>query len=355
MSYCEFSGVKISGVACALPTQIIDNSKTSGISQKEIARFIKNMGVKYRRCAVKKQTSSDLGFEAAKKILETKNIDPKSIDGLIFLTQNPDYRAPSTAFVLAHRLGLGKDCMAFDVNIGCAAFNYGVHMASSFIAGAKMKKVLVIIADVIKDDWGGKRSENSRGAMLFGDCGSAVLLENSSLENSVIKSLLRSDGDRYSSIITRNGWQRHPVDDNKRHEQVYSQMDGEGVMTFGITDVPNTINEFLDITKSKIDDFDKILLHQSNEPMIKIIAEKIGAKLENVPVSIVEYGNVSGSTVPLTLVDAMTKKSTKLPKTLKILACSFGVGLSWGVNSFFINSDDILPLIETDEFYKEAF
>ena len=353
MSYCEFSGVKIAGIACAVPTQIIDNSKASAISQKEIARFIKNMGVKYRRCAVKKQTSSDLGFEAAKRLLNAKKIDPKSIDALIFLTQNPDYKQPSTAFVLAHRLGLGKDCMAFDANIGCAAFNYGVHMASSFIAGAKMKKVLVISGDASQQG-----HSNEQNQMLFSPCGAAVLLENSDptgceVKNSAIKSLVKQDGSGYAMMIVPGGGARHPIDPSKDiNKQLEPIMIGADVMAFGVTEIPQTINEFLNITNSKVDDYDKIILHQANLMMIKAIAEKIGVSMDKVPICLDRFGNTNGSSVPLALVDMNMKEN---PKQLKILACSFGIGLSWGVNSFEINSNDILPLIETDEYYKEAY
>lgn len=347
MAYCEFSDVAITGVAVAVPKTVSVNKNSAILPEKQISRFIKNVGVEQKRISIKEQTSSDLGYEAAKALLEYKAISPESVDALIFLTQNADYFTPSTAYVIACRLELSKNCMPFDVNLGCSAFVYGVHMASSFIQGGGMKKALVVIADVPK-----KGFANENDTLLFGDCGSAVLVEKK--EGASIKSLLKSDGNRYTALVTRGGLSRHPVDVSKNYyEQVGAGMNGEDVMSFSITDVPETINDFLTKTEQNIRSFDAVLLHQANMMMDKTIIKKINAEPEKVPFSMDRFGNVNGSSIPLTLVDFIER--TKVLGKLSLLSSGFGVGLSWGVNSFEIDTADVLPLIETDNYFKEAY
>lgn len=347
MAYCEFNNVAITGVAAAVPTTISVNSDSSILTERQLSRFIKNVGVEQKRISIREQTSSDLGYEAAKKILEYKKIPPESVDSLIFITQNADYFNPSSAYVLAHRLRLSKDCMPFDVNLGCSAFVYGVHIASSFIQGGNMKRILVVIADVSK-----KSFVNQNDSLLFGDCGSAILIEKRNGEQ--IKSLLKSDGDRYTSLITRNGLSRHPVDDSKNYyKQVATEMNGEDVMSFSITDVPNTINEFISLANLDTDKVDALLLHQANMMMDKTIIKKINVDSNKAPFSIDRFGNVNGSSIPLTLVDFVHR--LKKIGSLSILSSGFGVGLSWGVNSFNLEACDVLPLIETDNYFQEAY
>lgn len=347
MAYCEFSNVAISGVAVAVPKTISNNRDCKSFSERQISRFIKNVGVEQKRLSIKEQTSSDLGFEAASALLKHKKIHSESVDALIFLTQNGDYFNPSTAYVLAHRLGLSKNCMPFDVNLGCSAFVYGVHIAASFIQGGAMSKVLVVIADVPK-----KGFTNENDSLLFGDCGSAVLVERK--EGSIIKSLLKSDGDRYTALITRGGLNRHPIDASiDYYSQVGASMNGEDVMSFSITDVPQTINEFLEMTNQNVAAFDAVLLHQANMMMDKTIIQKINADATKVPFTMDRFGNVNGSSIPLTLVDFVMHSKTS--DKLSLLSSGFGVGLSWGVNSFEVDTKDVLPLIETDEFFKEAY
>lgn len=347
MAYCEFSNVAVSGIAVAVPKTISNNRDCKSFSERQISRFIKNVGVEQKRISIREQTSSDLGFEAASALFKHKKIQPNEVDALIFLTQNGDYFNPSTAYVLAHRLRLSKNCMPFDVNLGCSAFVYGVHMAASFIQGGAMCKVLVVIADVPK-----KGFMNQNDSLLFGDCGSAVLVEHK--KGSVIKSLLKSDGDRYTALITKGGLSRHPVDSSiDYYSQVGAGMNGEDVMSFSITDVPQTIKEFLEITKQNINDFDAVLLHQANMMMDKTIIQKINADASKVPFTMDRFGNVNGSSIPLTLVDYVMRSKTV--DKLSLLSSGFGVGLSWGVNSFVVDKKDVLPLIETDEFFKEAY
>ena len=347
MAYCEFSDVGITGVAVAVPKTISKNRDCKTFSERQISRFIKNVGVEQKRLSNKEQTSSDLGYEAALALFKHKKINPESIDALLFLTQNGDYFTPSTAYVLAHRLGLSHNCMPFDINLGCSAFVYGIHLASSLIQGGAMSKVLVIIADVPK-----KGFTNENDSLLFGDCGSAVLVERK--EGAIIKSLLKSDGDRYTALITRGGLSRHPVDSSiDYYSQVGAGMNGEDVMSFSITDVPQTINEFLKITNQNVANFDAVLLHQANMMMDKTIIQKINVDASKVPFTMDRFGNVNGSSIPLTLVDFIMR--TKTSDKLLLLSSGFGVGLSWGVNSFDIDIKDVLPLIETDDYYKEAF
>ena len=269
MAYCDFLNVAIGGIAVAVPKNISYNRDSKDFSERQIERFVKNVGVVQKRISRKEQTSCDLGYEAANALLKHKNIAPDSINFLVFITQNADYFSPSTAYVLAHRLGLSNDCMPFDINLGCSAFVYGVHTAASFLNGGSMNRGLVIIADVPK-----KGFENKNDSLLFGDCGSAVLLERKN--NSSIKSLLKSDGNRYTALITRGGLSRHPIDSSMDYySQVKSSMDGQDVMSFSITDVPQTINDFLERSHQSVLSFDVILLHQANMMMNHMIIQKI--------------------------------------------------------------------------------
>lgn len=347
MNIRKFSDIKITGIAAAVPTNVSINKVCDGITERDLKRFVKNVGVEEKRLSIREQTSSDLAFVAAEKILSEKSIDRATIGSLIFITQNPDYFNPSTAYVLSYRLGLNSDCICFDVNLGCSAFVYGTNIAASLLIDAPYDRSLVLIGDVAKRGFG-----NERDNLLFGDCGCAILMEKR--KNSIIKSCLKSDGSRYMALYSRGGMNRHPITNPQNYfEDTKASMNGEDVFNFSVTDVPETINEFLLKTEQKVTDFDYVLLHQANLMMVNMIIDKIGAEKSRVPISMRKFGNVNGSSIPLTLVDLKEKET--LTQSLNLLSSGFGIGLSWGVNSFEIESSDIFPLIETDEYYKEAF
>lgn len=169
-----FKDVKISGIACALPkNQVTTDSYTEYFGEDAIEQFKSVTGIKSRRLSNGKQTASDLCFVAARELFDSGKAKREDIDGLLFFTQTPDYRAPSTAFVLHHRLGLKEDCVTFDVNLGCSAFVNALYTASSMISGGGLNNVLCLIGDarlhhpVYKD---------KSYTMMFGDAGSAILL-----------------------------------------------------------------------------------------------------------------------------------------------------------------------------------
>lgn len=68
------------------------------------------------------------------------------------------------------------------------------------------------------------------------------------------------------------------------------------------------------------------------------------------PVSMDRYGNTSSVSIPLTIADCFNKGKCTGKK--HVITSGFGVGLSWGIADFYIDAEDILPVIETDDYLK---
>ncbi|MGM9531979.1 3-oxoacyl-ACP synthase III family protein, partial [Intestinibacter sp.] len=194
-------------------------------------------------------------------------------------------------------------------------------------------------------------------AMMFGDAGAAILYVKE--DNRKIKTLLMTDGNRFKSIIVPSGGFRdmHPKEeyyitqDGKSRSKYCSYMDGVSVFSFAITDVVNSIKEFLVMNKTTVDAYNYIVLHQANNLIVKRIAHKLGISNDKVLSSLEEYGNTSGVSIPLTLSHCLSHREEGL---IKILIVGYGIGLSWGVSSLTIDTDRILNVIETDSFYSEG-
>jgi len=348
MAHEIFNNISISGIACAVPSKIENNMDyVDKLGIEEVQKFIKTVGVESKRLVSDKQTTSDLCFVAAQELIKKKQIDKESIDAIIFLTQSPDYLYPATSHVLHKRLQLSKDCLAFDINLGCSGYVYGLYIASSMLQGKNLKKVLFLAGEA---PYANPESE-VKSKMLFGDAGSATLIEKG---DSDIKCLLKANGEGYTAIIVPGGSNRNPIKNfDKYHKSIASQMDGPDVFEFTITDVPRAFKEFFNIYGGNIEDYDYCVFHQANLFMLKHIAKKIKLPLDKMPISMDIYGNTSSATIPLSIVDLCERQN--VPNRLNLITSGFGIGLSWGVVSFKINKDDILPIIITDDYFKEAF
>src|SRR3989338_7912782 len=90
----------------------------------------KKTGIKVRYVTKSNETALDLALQAAKKLFNS-HLRREEIDFLILITQSPDYVLPTSACILQDRLKLRKSCMAFDVNLGCSGFIYGLAIGSS--------------------------------------------------------------------------------------------------------------------------------------------------------------------------------------------------------------------------------
>jgi 3-oxoacyl-[acyl-carrier-protein] synthase-3 len=116
------------------------------------------------------------------------------------------------------------------------------------------------------------------------------------------------------------------------------------VFTFGITKAPESVNQLIDYFSLDKDKIDYFVFHQANKFMNEKIRKKLKLPEEKVPYSLKKYGNTSSATIPLTIV---TELKNSLKNTRKeIIACGFGVGLSWGSVHFIADKLVCSDLIE---------
>ena len=357
MPYFQFQNIKISAMTAAVPTREVKiDSLADVFGEEHVRKFQEGTGIRAIRKTVEHQTASDLAYAAADELFKQKSVNRDEIGALIFGTLSPDYRRPTTACVLHKRLGLSKNCAAYDISLGCSAFVYGLTTVCAMMQNSDVDKALLLVGETISKL---ANPKDSSMAMLFGDGGAAVLLEKTD-EPSEIHSILKTDGLGYQAIIVPAGGMRNlnPSDaeyadaDGNIRNLYNSHMQGENVFSFTISDVPRTIKEFFAKTESTVDDYDSFVMHQANGFILQMIAKKLKADFAKFPICLDRYGNTSAPSIPLAICDKYG--NSKQNADVKFLMSGFGVGLSWGVCSMTINTENIYPVIETNEIFTEG-
>lgn len=356
MAVFNTSGIEIAGITCAVPDNYVPaESFIDRFGEETVGRFKEGTGIHSIYNALPEQTAGDLAFAAAEDLFSKVDIEKGQIGVMVFVTQSPDYRRPSTACVLQKRLGLPMDCATLEVALGCSGFVYGFQTAMSMVATSDTEYGLLLLGETaskLVDPM------DKSIVMMYGDAGAAILLKKT--DDSKVTTLLKSDGDRYKSIVLPAGGFRDMSPGHERfmcsdgiERSLYDIfMDGTAVFAFSITDIPKTIKEYLAITESTINDYDVIALHQANYFILKQIIRRIKADKDKVPVSLDRFGNTGGMSIPLTLCDYYGNQNND--STVRALMCGFGIGLSWGVTSALLNVDNIFPVITTDSCYSEG-
>lgn len=344
-------------MAAAVPTQVVKGEDFfNQFGEEAVRKFQESTGVKQFRKTKEHQTASDLCYAAAENIINSKDVTREEIGALVFIAHSTDYRRPATACVLHKRLGLSKDCVTFDISLGCSAFVYGLNVVCSMMQSSNINKALLLCGETLTKMTNPK---DKSVAMLFGDGGSAVLLEKTEEECS-IKGVLKTDGTGYKAIIAPAGGFRNmnatkeefTWSDGNVRTLYNTTMQGEDVFSFTISDVPRTIKQFLSETETTIEDYDCLAFHQANKFISQMLCKKLKVSSDKMPLCLDRFGNPSAPAVPMVMCDAYGNSEDD--KILNFLMCGFGVGLSWGVCSAKVNVKDILPIIETDEIFEEG-
>ncbi len=355
-----FHNMKISGIAAAAPTSTIMNRDyETRLGKSVVDRVITVTGIEQYHKSARCQTASDLAYTAAEKLLTEKSIDRSEIGAIIDVTESPDYIAPSTAFVLHKRLKLPQTCMAFDVNLGCTGYVYGIHIACSLLQTMVQKYVLLVVGDVMKrPDMSERKNPDNSYLMMFGDASTVTLVEKTGGSEEIATDLY-ADGTDFKMLYTMGRCRcpdaPHDVtvwSDGTERSLYDPYMDGMGVFVFSTTYAPRLVRNFLKERNESLELYEEIYFHQANKMIVERIAKHLKLDMAKVPLSLPRYGNTNCGSIPVTLVDNLGDNDSDVPR--KLLLCGFGVGLSWGIVSLELCPSVVLPMMFSDDYYAEG-
>ncbi len=344
MTQSTLRNVRFAGMASCVPSRVISNLDDCPPSQRsERERLVRNIGIKNRRICPQWQCFSDLALIAAEKLLDNLTWNKEDIDALIVITQSPDYLIPATAIILQNRLGLSKSTIAFDVNLGCSGYPFGLHLLGSMISAGGVKKGLLLVGD----------KSASLNDPLFSDAGTATALQFDESASPMYFDL-NSDGEGYASIMKPIGGHREPF---AAHHLIPSKdehgllswpadliLDGPSVLSFSTQTVPVAVADLLAYVGVDADSIDYFIFHQANKLINETIRKKLSLPIEKVPTTLANFGNTSSATIPLTMTVNLSEKLQNGKN--KILMSGFGIGLSWGTCVIDIESAMLPSLIE---------
>jgi 3-oxoacyl-[acyl-carrier-protein] synthase III len=344
MAFLEIKNVRIAGISAGVPKTILVNESVDS-KDYSAEQFIAATGVRQKRYS-DDLTTSDLCFFAAEKLIQDLGWQKDDIDALIFVSQTADYILPATACILQDRLKLNQECYAMDISLGCSGWVYGISTASSLLSNGMLKKALLMAGDA-------RRRTPGPPDPLFGPAGTVTALEYLDGETG-FRFHFGTDGSGFDAIIIPDGGSRNrfteqslvpvEIEPGIFKKGIQTRMKGMDVFSFGITKAPQSVRKLLQKFDMEIDSIDYFVFHQANLTLNEKIRTKLKLPEEKVPYSIGEYGNTSSASIPITIV---TQMGTLLKeKKSSIIACGFGVGLSWGTVDFTLNNPVISELVE---------
>jgi len=291
----------------------------------------KKLGIRERHIVKEDETALDLALVSGKKILE--NYDKNKIDFLIFCSQSPEYYLPFGACILQDKLDLNKNIGAFDYNLGCSGFVYGLALVKSLILSNIANNILLITSETYTKYIYPKDKSNRT---IFGDAAAAIIVEKSETEQ-IGEFVLGTDGSGYKNLIVPNGGIKNRYDVNAKEINDGSgnirtdnnlYMNGPEIFNFTIDAVPKVVSKTLEKNNVTLEGLDYVIFHQANKYMNEYLRKKIGIPKEKYYLNLLNTGNTVSATIPIAIKDALDNNLIK--KGDKVLLVGFGVGYSWG-------------------------
>jgi 3-oxoacyl-[acyl-carrier-protein] synthase-3 len=352
----QLKGIRISGMASVVPSgvrSVEEEMSLLNMDPMRLSRLKKDIGLNKKHITVKDECASDLCEHAARFLLSELKYDLETIDCVVMVTSTPDYFQPATSCVLHGRLGLTENCAAFDINLACSGYIYGLWVSSMMIATGSCHRVLMLTGDTISRCV----SPYDRAvAPLFGDAGSATIVEKGA-DDQVVTFAFRSDGSGYKHLlIPAGGFRKRPSEETSRivekedgnaRSEEHLYMNGAEIFSFTIREIPLIIEQVLSASNWSKEEVDYYVLHQANKFIIGNIARRLKIPLEKAPYNVFEkYGNQSSASIPVTICENL--HSNLREHSMKVVFSAFGSGLSWAACALSLGPMDCYPVIVLD-------
>ena len=307
---------RIAGTGSYLPEKKVTNHDLEKLVDTNDSWIVERTGISSRYFVSEHETNAFMSTQAAKHALTAANLESNDIGLIIVATSTPDKLLPSTACLVQEQLNIAHHCPAFDVVAACAGFNYGLSIADQYIKSGSIKSALVIGTEIMTRmiDWSDRTT-----CILFGDGSGAVVLQ-ASQEPGILSTHLHAAGQYKELLYSPSGLIKGEVPQVK--------MLGKEVFKVAVNKLGEVLQETLDANNLQSSEIDWLVPHQANLRIIQALAKKLHMSMEQVILTVNEYGNTSAASVPLALDKGVRDGRIKRGQT--ILLESFGGGFAWG-------------------------
>ena len=320
----------IKDIAYYLPENVLTNEQIANKFPEWSAEKVANkVGITERHIAAENETATDMAQFAAEQLF-AQGIDKSKIDFILLCTQSPDYVLPSSACILQDKLGLNKDCGAFDFNLGCSGYEYGLAIAKGLIVADIAKNVLLLTSETYTKYL---HPQDKGHSTIFGDGATATLVSTEGFAE-IGAVVVGTDGSGAENLIVHTSGARHKKMKNdvqydetgavKSSDHLY--MHGGNVFNFTADVVPSMVDKLLQKSDLQQEEIDLWVFHQANKYMINYLRKLLCIDKDKFYIFMEKVGNTVSSTIPIALCEA--RKENKLHGN--VLLAGFGVGLSWG-------------------------
>ena len=241
--------VFIKTIAEYLPETILTNEElVKEFPEWSVEKVSGKIGIYQRHISGENETATDMAVKAAESLFaESESIYRNEIDYVLFCTQSPDYKLPTSACLIQTKLGLRKDIGALDFNLGCSGYVYGLSIAKGLVCGGIARNVLLLTAETYTKYL---HPQDKGNRTIFGDGASATIVSTEGFAE-IGNFSLGTDGTGAENLIVKTLGSRCP---NRLNDLAFDEsgipkssdylfMNGSEIFNFTLEAVPALVKD----------------------------------------------------------------------------------------------------------------
>jgi 3-oxoacyl-[acyl-carrier-protein] synthase III len=327
----------IRAIGSALPEMEVTNADLDRDNPSWGMHLVAELaGVRSRRIAAVDETAFDLSVRACESLLARPGLQLGDIDAILYCTQDPDYPRPGNAHLLHEHLGLSDDVLAFDYNLACSGFVYGLTLADALARGGMAAEILLVTAETQSK----RMNPRDRSVkVLLGD-GAAVthISAGDGGGGRIVDCELCTHGRGFKYGYIPAGGARNPSTEETKRETTdrsgnvrsaeQMHMEGAELWSFVNSTLPGHIDAFLAKRSLTLGDIDLFVFHQASKLILNSLTKSLALPPEKVFTHLSEIGNLASASIPFALRAALDQGAIRPGD--RVLLSAFGVGISYG-------------------------
>jgi 3-oxoacyl-[acyl-carrier-protein] synthase III len=301
-------------------------------------------GIRERRVWQKDELPGDVSVRSGRRALEAAGWDPSRVGALVHGSVCRDHLEPATACRVHHELGLGEECVIYDLSNACLGLLNGMVQVAQMIELGMIDAGLVVGSESSRAllettiDWlnanqtlDRKTIKSAVASLTIGSASAAILL---------VRRDLSRTGTRLLAATAHVRSQFHGLCQSGRDEAAADGMqplmmtDSEALLTEGIETAGRNFERFLVETGWSRGDIQRSFCHQVGVAHRRALLERLQLPEANDYLTFDRLGNTGSAALPTALAIGMQASPATAGTRCALLGIGSGInclmaGLEW--------------------------
>jgi len=262
--------------------------------------------------------TEDMAAEASRHALAAAGLQASDVDLLYVASLTCAEEVPNAACTVADRLG-APDLGGYQLNAACAGFVYALASGWSAIVAGMAETVLVASADTLTRY---VSYADTRTAVLFGDGAGAVVLRRTDGDPGILGlPTMFGHYDRDALHMVGQGWET-----DEQPVAWLRMVGGPRILRNAINSMARAGEDALSTAGLGWADVDAVVPHQANLRITVGLEKQLDLAKGRVVHNIRDYGNMSASSVAVTLDEVVRGIHGDFPSPATMLLTAIGGG-----------------------------